>query len=180
VNPHPDLHDADLVEGLAMIPGLYTYAATAVVAGSLAFGAGWQTQAWRYEGQIASLHAQRAKDSADARQQALEAAELTRRAQKAINDKHQGVLNEARTREALLRTEADHLRRVSDGLRDQNADAARRLIAAPPAAVLEHAIALGVVFDDCRAAYGELVPKADGHAGDVRAHREAWPVMGWQ
>ena len=45
--PDPDLHDADLVEGLAMIPGLYTYAATAIVAGALAFGAGWQTQAWR-------------------------------------------------------------------------------------------------------------------------------------
>ena len=30
-----------------MIPGLYTYAATAIVAGALAFGAGWQTQEWR-------------------------------------------------------------------------------------------------------------------------------------
>ena len=28
-----------MVEGLAMIPGLYTYAATAIVAGALAFGA---------------------------------------------------------------------------------------------------------------------------------------------
>lgn len=156
---------------------IQTHILTALIAAALAAVCAWVAQDWRYEGQIASLHAQRAKDSADARQQALEAAELSRRAQKAINDKYQGALNEARTREALLRTEADHLRRVSDGLRDQNADAARRLIAAPPAAVLEHAIALGVVFDDCRAAYGELVPKADGHAGDVRAHREAWPVM---
>ena len=47
--PHPDLHDADLVEGLAMIPGLYTYAATAIVAGALAFGAGWQVQSWRFD-----------------------------------------------------------------------------------------------------------------------------------
>ena len=46
---------ADLVEGLAMIPGLYTYAATAIVAGALAFGAGWQTQEWRYGKQIADI-----------------------------------------------------------------------------------------------------------------------------
>ena len=38
-----------------MIPGLYTYAATAIVAGALAFGAGWQTQAWRYGKQIADI-----------------------------------------------------------------------------------------------------------------------------
>ena len=43
-----------------MIPGLYTYAATAIVAGALAFGAGWQTQAWRYEKQIAGIQAQHA------------------------------------------------------------------------------------------------------------------------
>ena len=41
-----------------MIPGLYTYAATAVVAGALAFGAGWQTQEWRYGKQMADIQAQ--------------------------------------------------------------------------------------------------------------------------
>ena len=39
-----------------MIPGLYTYAATAIVAGALAFGAGWQTQEWRYGKQIADIN----------------------------------------------------------------------------------------------------------------------------
>ena len=39
-----------------MIPGLYTYAATAIVAGALAFGAGWQTQEWRYGEQIADIN----------------------------------------------------------------------------------------------------------------------------
>ena len=43
-----------------MIPGLYTYAATAIVAGALAFGAGWQTQEWRYGKQIAGIQAQHA------------------------------------------------------------------------------------------------------------------------
>ena len=39
-----------MVEGLAMIPGLYTYAATAIVAGALAFGAGWQVRLDRTHG----------------------------------------------------------------------------------------------------------------------------------
>lgn len=43
-----------------MIPGLYTYAATAIVAGALAFGAGWQAQEWRYGKQIADIQAQHA------------------------------------------------------------------------------------------------------------------------
>ena len=43
-----------------MINGLYTYAATAIVAGALAFGAGWQTQEWRYGKQIADIQAQHA------------------------------------------------------------------------------------------------------------------------
>lgn len=49
-----------LVEGLAMINGLYTYAATAIVAGALAFGAGWQVQSLRYEKQIATITQQHA------------------------------------------------------------------------------------------------------------------------
>lgn len=56
-----------------MIPGLYTYAATAIVAGSLAFGAGWKVQAWRYD--AADADRMRAEQTAaaaresDARQQ---------------------------------------------------------------------------------------------------------------
>jgi len=89
--------------------------------------------------------------------------------------KFQGALNASLKREALQRLELDGLRRVNDGLRDQNADAARRLAAAPPAAVLEYATALGVVFEDCRAAYGDLAAKAAGHASDVVTAHDAWP-----
>lgn len=97
--------------------------------------------------------------------------------ERAINSTYQGALNAARTREALLRTEIDYLLRVSDGLRDQSADAARRLATAPPAAVIEYALAVNTVFNDCRAAYAGMVEKADGHASDVRTLREAWPVI---
>lgn len=94
-----------------------------------------------------------------------------------ISSTYQGALNAAINREALLRRERDHLLVVSDGLRDQAADAARRLATAPAAAVLEHALALNAVYDDCRAAYGDLAAKATGHASDVRTHRDGWPVI---
>lgn len=62
----------------------------------------------------------------------LGAVSQARADERGINKTYQGALNAARDREALLRTEIDRLHVVSDGLRDQNADAARRLAAAPP------------------------------------------------
>lgn len=115
--------------------------------------------------QLATSTAQRA---ADAR---------VRQAEQAMTTKYQGALNAARDREALLRRDRDHLLAVADGLREQSTDAARRLASAPPAAVLEYATALGVVFEDCRAAYGDMAAKAAGHAADVQTLGAAWPVI---
>ena len=98
-----------------------------------------------------------------------------RRAEQTIATNYQGALNAAREREALLRRELDGLRHVSDGLREQAADAARRLAAAAPAAVLEYATAVNTLFDDCRAAYADVAEKAEGHAADVRLMQDAWP-----
>ena len=98
-----------------------------------------------------------------------------RRAEQSINTNYQEALNAARTREALLRRDLDQLRAVSDSLREQSADAARRLASAPPAAVLEYATALGVVFEDCRAAYADMAAKADGHATDAALMSDSWP-----
>ncbi|MBO1007068.1 hypothetical protein [Acidovorax sp. SD340] len=52
-----------LVEGVAVIPGLYTYVATALAAGAIAFAGGWKVQAWRYDAQIAGIHAKHAEAS---------------------------------------------------------------------------------------------------------------------
>lgn len=145
---------------------LITHLIAAVVAASGV----WIFQDARMDAAVADVKLEQSNER-------LVAVSQARSDERAINKTYQGALNAARTREALLRTEIDHLRGVSDGLRNQNADAARRLAAAPPTAVLEYATALGAVFEDCRAAYAELVPKADGHAGDARTLREAWPVM---
>lgn len=130
----------------------------------------WVFQDARWRADVAEIQL-------EASDKQLQAVTKTRADERAINKTYVEALNAARTREARLRADADRLHRVSDGLREQSSEAARRLAAAPPAAVVEYATALGAVFNDCRAAYGGMVEKADGHATDVRTHREAWPVI---
>lgn len=142
---------------------------TSSVAAIVAAAAAWAFQDARYTAELA-------EQALTHKTAELDAVSRVRSDERAITKTYQGALNAARTRESLLRTEIGHLHRVSDELRDQSAEAARRLAAAPPAAVLEYATALGDVFQDCRAAYGGMVEKADGHASDVRTLREAWPV----
>lgn len=149
---------------------------THLVAAVVAAAAAWAFQGARMDAAVADVRLEMSAATIQAAGEKLQAVKEARADERAINKTYVEALNAARTREALLRTEIDHLRLVSDGLRDQNATAARLLAAAPPSAVLEYATALGAVFEDCRAAYGGMVEKADGHAGDVRTLREAWPV----
>lgn len=150
---------------------------THLVAAGVAAAAAWVFQDARMDAAVADVRLEQSNAEVRAAGELARSVKQARADERAINKTYVEAINAARTRETLLRTEIDHLRGVSDGLRDQNATAARLLAAAPPSAVLEYAAALGVVFNDCRAAYGELVPKADGHAGDARTLREAWPVM---
>ena len=152
---------------------LITHLVTAV----LAAAAAWFYQDARMDAAVADVRLEMSHADVRAAGEVVRSVKQARADERAITTTYQEALNAARTREALLRTEVDHLRRVSDGLRDQSAEAARRLAAAPPAAVLEYASALGAVFNDCRAAYAGMVEKADGHAGDVRTLRDAWPVV---
>lgn len=162
-----------LVEGLErMNLTLITHLVAAMVAAAAA----WAFQGARMDAAVADVRLEMSEAKTKAVGEKLQAVKEARADERAINNTYVEALNAARTREALLRTELDRLHRVSDGLRDQNAEAARRLAAAPPGAVLEYAAALGTVFQDCRAAYGGMVKAADGHATDVRTLREAWPV----
>lgn len=106
---------------------------------------------------------------------ALQAQTQARAAEQSINRKYQEALNAAQTRQATLRADADSARAESDRLREQSADAARRIAAAPPAAVAEYATAVGELLTDCSRRYQELGAKADGHAADVRTLIDAWP-----
>ena len=145
-------------------------------AGAAAFLA-WTYQGARLGAELAEARAEATSDklAVSTAQRAADA--RVRRAEQSITTTYQEALNAARTREAQLRRDLDQLRTVSDGLREQSADAARRLAAASPAAVLEYATAVNAVYDDCRAAYGDMAAAAAGHAADVQTLRGAWPVI---
>lgn len=143
---------------------------TALVAALLSGVGTWLVQDWRYGEQIAELQLAAANE-------VTEALRRTSARIESVTTTYQGALNAARTREAVLRRDADTARTESDGLREQNAEAARRIASAPPAAVAEYARTVGELFSQCSVEYQELARKADGHVSDVLACREAWPVI---
>lgn len=149
---------------------IYTHAAAFLAGLAVAAASTWHVQAWRYDAQIAGIHRAHA-------QAAALASEETARNFRAITTKYQGALNAATERETISRRHLAAAARESDGLREQLSDTARRIAAAPPAAVAEYATAVGGLFADCSRGYQGMAAKASGHAADVRALTEAWPVM---
>lgn len=157
-----------MVEGLAMIPGLYTYAATAIVAGALAFGAGWQTQEWRYGKQIAGIQAQHATALASANQKALDD---TIKMQRTKDDAIKAAQDRAK-REAANAVAA---RSERDGLRAQLESVTVQLSSASCPSIRQYATTLTGLFDQCAGAFEGMAGKAQGHAADARLMLESWP-----
>ncbi len=158
-----------LVEGLAMINGLYTYAATAIVAGALAFAGGWKVQAWRYDAQIADIQAQHAEAIAASAKSAIRLTEHYR-------DNADAALRKAEARSAQNKRDADRLRGELDGLRGDLAEVPGRIRTASREAVDQYAATASVVFDQCVRRYSEVAGAAQGHAADVETLMDAWPV----
>ena len=142
---------------------------THAIAALTAAGAVWVFQDARWAADVADIRLSQADEQSAAVSRA-------RAEERAINKTYQEALNAARIRENTLRRDVAAAGAQSDGLREQAAEAARRLAAAPPAAVLEYATAVNQLFADCSRSYQELAGKADGHSLDVRTLSEAWPV----
>ena len=152
-----------------MIPGLYTYVATALVAGALAFAGGWQVQSWRYGEQIADVKTEYAQAAESAAKSALKLTEHYR-------ENADAAVKKAEARMAQNKRDADSLRAELDGLRGDLATVPGRIRNATREAVDQYAAAATVVFDQCTRRYSEMAGLAAGHAADVRTLREAWPV----
>ena len=93
-----------------MIPGLYTYAATAIVAGTLAFAGAWQVQAWRMGEQLAGLKASHAQTM-----QAI--ADKTAKASEAVRKYEAGVADQLADKDAQHYQELTHAKTETDRLR---------------------------------------------------------------
>lgn len=149
---------------------IYTHVAAFLAGLAVAAASTWHVQAWRYDAQIADIKATQA-------QAATLASEEAARNFRAITTKYEGALNDARTREDVLRRDARAARTESDSLRAQLSHAARLIADAPPASVAEYATTVGELLAVCSRERTFYAEKADGHATDVQTHRESWPVI---
>jgi len=151
-----------------MIPGLYTYVATALVAGAVAATGAWQVQGWRLGNEINGIKAQQAADSAKAQAD-------TRAKEIAFNQKLQDAQNEATKRETKLRADAATARRTADGLRGTLYEFRASLPSASTSALIARADTAAELLGACVGEYRAVAEAADRHAGDALMLQQAWP-----
>lgn len=147
---------------------LYTHVAVGIAGAALAATLAWQTQEWRYTGQLEKIRANHAQALADAKQSAIE--EATR-----MQAQKDEALREANAQAQRNAAAAAAARRESDGLRTQLTEARLRMSSSTCASTRDYAATLTTVLDQCRGALEDLARDAQGHAVDSRTLRQAWP-----
>lgn len=152
-----------------MIPGLYTYVATALVAGAVAATGAWQVQSWRYGTKIATIKQEHADLVAASAKSALRMTEIYR-------ENSDAAVKKAEARGAKNKRDADGLRGELDGLRGDLATVPDRIRDATREAVNQYASTATVVFEQCSRRYSEVAGAAQGHSADVETLMDAWPT----
>lgn len=151
-----------------MIP-FGTHIAAAMVAGVLAFGAGWQVQAWRYGEQITTIKQKHTDAALSSARNALKLTEHYR-------ENADAAVRKAEARAAQNKRDADRLRTELDGLRGDLAEVPDRIRNASREAVDQYAAAATTVFEHCARRYSDMAQAAAGHASDVQTLMDAWPT----
>ncbi len=147
---------------------IYTHAAAAIIAASLAGWAGWSVQGWRLGEQIAALKTAQAEavNTATREARATESRRFTN---------VQEAQNAAQKRAQTARLDADRARTELDRLRDQLTSARGGVPGESTTACAVRADAGADVLAQCAAAYLSMAGIADRHANDARTLIEAWP-----
>jgi hypothetical protein len=147
---------------------IYTHAAAAIIAASLAGWAGWSVQGWRLGEQIAALKTAQAE--------AVNTATREARAQESARFKGvQDAQAAAQTRAQVARRDADRARGELDRMRDTLSATRGGVPGESTAACAVRADAGADVLAQCAAAYLSMAGIADRHANDARTLIEAWP-----
>jgi len=147
---------------------IYTHAAAAIIAASLAGWAGWSVQGWRLGEQIAALKTAQAE--------AVNTATREARAQESARFKGvQDAQAAAQTRAQVARRDADRARSELDRMRDTLSATRGGVPGESTAACAVRADAGADILAQCAAAYLSMAGIADRHASDARTLIEAWP-----
>jgi cytochrome bd-type quinol oxidase subunit 1 len=157
-----------LVEGLEVIPGLYTHIAALVLGAALAGVGAWQAQALRYDARISDMQQAHAQAIADAAQKAMDQTLKMQRTKDA-------AIQQAETRAAQNAAAAAAARRTADGLRDTLYQFRASLPSLAPAAVIERADTAAELLGACAAEYQDVAAAADRINSDRQTLIDAWP-----
>jgi hypothetical protein len=157
-----------LVEGLEVIPGLYTHIAALVLGAALAGVGAWQAQALRYDARISDMQQAHAQAIADAAQKAMDQTLKMQRTKDA-------AIQQAETRAAQNAAAAAAARRTVDGLRDTLYAFRASLPSLAPAAVIERADTAAELLGACASEYQDVAAAADRINSDRQTLIDAWP-----
>lgn len=144
-------------------------AAVLAVVAAAAGAAGWAANGWRltaaHQAEIATRDAQlaAAKDLARLREQDW------------TTQRNQAIEN-ANSRDQIIRTLASGSAGASLGLRDTLAAISRGVPDASVEALRHSTTTLAAVLQNCQSEYRELAEKADRHASDTLTLEQAWPA----
>jgi len=140
---------------------IQAYILTAAI--TAAFGSGWQINQWRHDAN---------------EKQAIEAAAVAQRELYGMEQRRSnGVIsaqNVARTREIVLRRDADSARSSIDGLREQSAVALLGARTSHDACLVASSTATELL-NQCGKRYSELGATADRWVGEVILLQDSWP-----
>lgn len=140
---------------------IWTHVAAALAAAAMAAAGAWQVQAWRYDGQLAAVHAQQAQALQQAQADALATQQTLERERQKVEARYAQLKRTAASDAAA----ADHALR---GLRDALADAsATRPGAGASAPDRADGDPRNDIVSECAAAAAALAQHADRLAAQV-------------
>jgi len=155
-----------------MIPVQYRALAAGVgllLAVALSGAAGWFTNGWR-------LDAAHRADIAVRDAQLATAKDLARLREQDWNTQRNQALENANSRDQIIRSLAAGSASASLGLRDTLAAISRGVPDASVEALRYSTTTLAAVLQGCQAEYRELAEKADRHASDALMLEQSWPT----
>lgn len=117
-------------------------------------------------------HATTQKNYAEAVANALEA---RRKFEIELQEKVNEAVRKAQKQAEQDRAAAAAARADADSLRQQLSEARNALANAPSAAIIDYAVTVSELFDNCVREYQSMAEKAQGHASDVKTLIDAWP-----
>lgn len=155
-----------------MIPAPYcalTAAGAALLGILLAGGAGWTANGWR-------LDAAHRADIATRDAQLAAAKDLARLREHDWTTQRNQAIENANSRDQIIRTLAAGSASASLSLRDTLAAISRGVPDASVEALRYSTTTLAAVLQNCQSEYRELAEKADRHSSDTLTLNQAWPT----